>query len=728
MKATFEMKTLLRILTALLLVISLAQAAPNDIVMTQANATTGAAYIQAVIPGTPNSVVGTDQNGKVATLPGGGVKTIVQANTFVAGEPITVNSSGVWVPATANTTLLAANGIGIVQSTGLSLTQFTVVGSGTCTVAGAAFTPGSIYYVPLSSGIVTATAPTAVGQYVYPVGTAISATVLNVGISTPSIVTILGPTNISTIAALRALSVASFSTGQQVTVSGYYAANDGGGSVFVYNSGSATADNNGTVIAPTVGSGRWIALYTDSVNVKQFGAYGDNTHNDTAAIQAAITFAKGVPGFARTSFKVLFPFGRYLIGSINCTLTNYLELKADVGVVFYANQQGASAPVFDFTGDMGVVLTGIAVYATNPNGTAPSFYPTTGFLFAETTALGDNDFQEMNNCATSGYFTIAGCIGYQIVDGVFYHCSFGTTGATPGLILTYKNNYSIASPYATVNTATDVCADIHLFETNGSGFVLDGVAAVSFNGGNFGGDGTECVKILDTSVGISFITPQFSTSAGVSAGIFNVTSASVINGFDVINPNINNVGEPILYSGSACTVENGRIDCGAQNITMASGTLQAMTLTNQGTVTISSGIPISATSTGLNGATVANATDYSSGSWTPTLNSFTIVNGTGAITATGKYIKIGHLVWLNCLITGTGTATIASVGGTSNITGQPYNQAIAVNSGTYTNSTSGFTSASGPAVMESNALFLGTLSAQTLSSGVGLAVNFVYSE
>jgi len=116
----------------------------------------------------------------------GNSQTVTQANSFVAGEPITVNGSGVWIPATANSSLTAANAIGIVSSTGLSSTGFTVVQNGPCTVSTGSFTPSTIYYVPLTAGIVTSTAPSSVGQYVYPVATAISSTVVMVGISSPS--------------------------------------------------------------------------------------------------------------------------------------------------------------------------------------------------------------------------------------------------------------------------------------------------------------------------------------------------------------------------------------------------------------------------------------------------------------------------------------------------------------------------------------------------------------
>ena len=120
-------------------------------------------------------------------------QTIVQANTFVAGTPVTVNGSGVWVACYATGTLANANAIGIVSAGGLSATQFTVVTQGVCNVGGSSLTPGSIYYVPLVQGTaVTSTAPSTAGQYVYPLATATTSSILYVSTSTPSVVYALG--------------------------------------------------------------------------------------------------------------------------------------------------------------------------------------------------------------------------------------------------------------------------------------------------------------------------------------------------------------------------------------------------------------------------------------------------------------------------------------------------------------------------------------------------------
>jgi len=113
-----------------------------------------------------------------------------------------------------------------------------------------------------------------------------------------------------TITGLRAKDVTELSTGYGANVSGYYTIGDGGGGPFYYSSASVEDDNGGTVIAPNTGVGRWLRPVTDSYNVRQFGALGDGSHNDTVAIQAATDQVS-----ANGRGSVVFPAGNYKISA-----------------------------------------------------------------------------------------------------------------------------------------------------------------------------------------------------------------------------------------------------------------------------------------------------------------------------------------------------------------------------------------------------------------------------
>src|SRR5579862_3284049 len=63
--------------------------------------------------------------------------------------------------------------------------------------------------------------------------------------STPS--TVSNVVSVPTMTALRGTSVSGLPNGAYITLSGFYAPQDGGGGVFVYNSGSAASDDGGTI-------------------------------------------------------------------------------------------------------------------------------------------------------------------------------------------------------------------------------------------------------------------------------------------------------------------------------------------------------------------------------------------------------------------------------------------------------------------------------------------------
>lgn len=135
------------------------------------------------------------------------------------------------------------------------------------------------------------------------------------------------------IASLKAISVSGLTNNQAVSVLGYYAAGDGGGGTFYYDSGSATADNGGTVIAPTTGTGRWLRVYSDNVTLRQFGAKGDSVTDNTLFIQAAFDFAKLKNLIVRESGGIfLFSNSLYFCASFYGAGSNETVFKPLAGV------------------------------------------------------------------------------------------------------------------------------------------------------------------------------------------------------------------------------------------------------------------------------------------------------------------------------------------------------------------------------------------------------------
>jgi len=121
------------------------------------------------------------------------------------------------------------------------------------------------------------------------------------------------PSTLNTVADLRASTVFN---GAYIVL-GYTTAGDGGGGLFRYDSASTAADNGGTVFKPnSIGSespGRWLRVHTGHFNVKWFGATGNGTTNDSAAVQAAIDY---VESLTSDGVALVFPSGDYLVSGL----------------------------------------------------------------------------------------------------------------------------------------------------------------------------------------------------------------------------------------------------------------------------------------------------------------------------------------------------------------------------------------------------------------------------
>lgn len=101
------------------------------------------------------------------------------------------------------------------------------------------------------------------------------------------------------------------SANERCDVLGYELPGDGGDGAFFWDPNSTNEDDLGTVIRPfsvsPLSAGRWKRIFSTSLNVKWFGAKGNNIANDTISITKAI-----ITG-SRTCGELIIPKGTYLI-------------------------------------------------------------------------------------------------------------------------------------------------------------------------------------------------------------------------------------------------------------------------------------------------------------------------------------------------------------------------------------------------------------------------------
>lgn len=97
---------------------------------------------------------------------------------------------------------------------------------------------------------------------------------------------------------------------QWVRTAGYAAAGDGGGAVYLPVSGSTPGG-----FQASAGSQWYQLAFPYSANAKCYGAKGDNTTNDTAALQLWASVPTALPGFSGPGGYLYLPPGIYLVRS-----------------------------------------------------------------------------------------------------------------------------------------------------------------------------------------------------------------------------------------------------------------------------------------------------------------------------------------------------------------------------------------------------------------------------
>lgn len=166
------------------------------------------------------------------------------------------------------------------------------------------------------------------------------------------------------VAAIRALAAPTYST--VAIAEGYSDIADGGGGAFAWDASSTATDDGGLVLTPVSApaAGRWRRLRTGPARtLREFGAVGDGTTDDTVRIQAALDSGEKALDGGGLTYLV----SAALTGSANTELRNFKLTAPTIA---------ADAAILSFTGTDGTPQTLAANYAegvfgmTVPNGAA----------------------------------------------------------------------------------------------------------------------------------------------------------------------------------------------------------------------------------------------------------------------------------------------------------------------------------------------------------------------
>jgi hypothetical protein len=178
------------------------------------------------------------------------------------------------------------------------------------------------------------------------------------------------------IAALRSASVSLFANGNVVTVLGYYSPGDIGGGSFYYDLTSSLTDNGGTVIAPSVGAGRWIRVVKDTITPQMFGAKADNSTDCRAAFQGCIDAVSGrgqTQAVTAAGATIYVPGGNYKISS-RLFVNGYFYSRFEGQASGYGSPAavitvtGLNEPLFELRSVKYAHFANFTVYFTTPSG------------------------------------------------------------------------------------------------------------------------------------------------------------------------------------------------------------------------------------------------------------------------------------------------------------------------------------------------------------------------
>lgn len=291
-------------------------------------------------------------------------------------------------------------------------------------------------------------------------------------------------------------------TNTLLSAQGYRTPGDGGGGYFRAQLDDGSVTNLGTIFR-FPGTTNYLAkrIYSGQVNVRWFGAYADNVHDDSGAIQSAINLAsKDLSYSTENGINVYIPKGTYLIQN-TVNLTNGIWFHGDSSYATVLTTTLTNADVLACVHptvtpgiDNLVHISDLAIVnLVNSNGFRPNIVAGAGIHIGE-------DTQQTES-------VIENVMIYGTFDGIHLKaCEGGTIRNT--YLMSHFNRYGIyVESAATYGNHCLHFASIVLGDARVAGMYVDNcsvseITSCTFNNLDYGLVFTNCIDMKVTATDI----------------------------------------------------------------------------------------------------------------------------------------------------------------------------------------------------------------------------------
>lgn len=187
------------------------------------------------------------------------------------------------------------------------------------------------------------------------------------------------------------------------------------------------------------------------VNVRDFGATGNGTVDDTAAINAAITYLRAHVVANHAAFRLVFPAGRYLVTApLNFTGIGSQSCGVIDGSGAEIWLRGATAKL-DCLSSRWLTFRDLSVFGD------PTTVPAIGMQIGRVSSL-NGDFITLINVKFWGNFSFTPFYNFASETFTAYSCTFDNNATTSGawcIVQDGLNHWNASSTFVTVTAAVD---------------------------------------------------------------------------------------------------------------------------------------------------------------------------------------------------------------------------------------------------------------------------------